>query len=335
MIQTLWLDPKWDFCLPIGAVTRDVQLLALSVIQYCGGFGNMIFLLCSIFFLTESQNVKKRKLIQMIVDVWIISVLIFIIFRVTSNIEIEDKLVIVKQFFPITFANNWFITCYIILYAIHPALNSIINNLDKKILSWVLCFLAILYLGISFLNKDKFFFSSVIVVWCVVYLIFGYVKKYHSDVLTNTKVNIAFVITGLVGNIILVVLTNYLGLQTSLFSYGDSLLRWDVPSNPFLLVSSFGLVNLASSLKFTNRWINSLAGLSLLVYVIHENEIIRTYIRPEVWNYVYREFGFHDLFLWVLILTSAILIVSIGTSYLYKYTIQRFTNRITKAIVNR
>ena len=30
---------------------------------------------------------------------------------------------VIKSFFPTTFANNWFITCYLMLYAIHPAIN--------------------------------------------------------------------------------------------------------------------------------------------------------------------------------------------------------------------
>lgn len=334
VIQTLRTYPQVDFFLPIGYATHDIKLLALSILQYCGSFGNTIFLLCSIYFLSGSKAIKKEKFIQLILDVWVISVLIFCSVYFCSNIEIKDKGLIIKQFFPISFSNNWFITCYLILYAIHPALNSIINYLDRNTFKWILGFLSILYIGINFILPEKLFYSSIIIVWVVIYLIFGYIKKYIPNYSSNSKINLALIIIGILGNIFLIILTNFLGLHTSLFSHSDSLIRWNSPSNPFILIASFGLVNIATEIKTYNRSINCLASLSLFIYIIHENEILRTYTRPLIWEYVYQSFGYQHIFMWVLIITFAILFISIALSFLYKYTIRRLTSYFTKALVN-
>ena len=76
--------------------------------------------------------------------------------------------------------------------------------------------------------------------------------------------------------------------------------------------------------SFKNRFINYISKLSLLIYIIHENIILRTYFRPAMWNYVYKRFGYSDVIQWVFIISFIIFIFGILCSILYVLTLQRF-----------
>lgn len=99
--------------------------------------------------------------------------------------------------------------------------------------------------------------------------------------------------------------------------------------NPFLLAMSIAMFNIARNIHFKNRFINYISKLSLLIYIIHENIILRTYFRPAMWNYVYKRFGYSDVIQWVFIISFIIFIFGILCSILYVLTLQRFVNKVS------
>lgn len=117
------------------------------------------------------------------------------------------------------------------------------------------------------------------------------------------------------------------GLYSQVLS--DKVMRWVNNCNPFLLAMSIAMFNIARNIHFKNRFINYISKLSLLIYIIHENIILRTYFRPAMWNYVYKRFGYSDVIQWVFIISFIIFIFGILCSILYVLTLQRFVNKVS------
>lgn len=59
--------------------TTDVNTFILICMRYFGALGNLIFIIASSYFLVDSKKDYKKKIIQLIADVFIISILIMII----------------------------------------------------------------------------------------------------------------------------------------------------------------------------------------------------------------------------------------------------------------
>ena len=111
--------------------TTNPQYIILMLFRHFGALGNITFFICSAWFLCEGD--KKRngeKILRIVLDVWIISMVYLLVFILAGeDLSIQD---VIKSIFPTTFSNNWYITSYLMLYAIFPYLNWIIKKMSKK-----------------------------------------------------------------------------------------------------------------------------------------------------------------------------------------------------------
>ena len=139
----------------------------------------------------------------------------------------------------------------------------------------------------------------------------------------NIKLNVWLVVISLVCGIGLIFLTNILGLRFSFFS--DQLLHWNINCNPFILLTAVGLLNIARNCNLNNRAINYLSKLTMTVYVIHENILLREFYRPALWQYVYERFGYSNILLWCLVLSSIIFVFALISSIIYHHTIRNLS----------
>ena len=147
----------------------NANLFILLIFRHLGDIGNLIFFVCSAWFIVDSNKSKKQKIIQMIADVLTISVLWLLVPMITRVPFLNVKLII-KSLLPITFENNWYITCYILFYLASPFINKIINGIDGKIHFRIVLVLSFLYLFVNSIIGDRYYISSLIV-FIVVYFI--------------------------------------------------------------------------------------------------------------------------------------------------------------------
>ena len=87
-----------------------------------------------------------------------------------------------------------------------------------------------------------------------------------------------------------------------------------------MVISSF---NLMRRLDFKNKTINYISGLTLLIYIIHENIILRSYYRPWIWRYVYLNFGYKNLVLCTLGIAVVIFLFGTIASIIYVKTLRK------------
>lgn len=323
VIQTLHSQNTYlmvnDYVLDISVTTVSIQQLILALLRYSGALGNIIFFCCSAWFLLDNDNISKKKVLKILADVWVVSVIILIVVYTLRGGNISLKMII-KQLLPTTFANNWYITCYLLFYPLHPFLNRLIKHMEQKTLLKTTLVLLFLYVFVNYFLPESFF-SSQIVLWVSLYFIIAYIKYYLIDLSNNTETNVFLLLIGFGGNICIVLFTNYLGLHWGVLN--NQLLKWNLNCSPFIILIAISMFNLAKNIRFNNKIVNYISSLSLLIYVFHENLLLRTFYRPLMWNYIYNQFGYEYILLWVFVLTVIVFSFGLIASIIYKSTIQK------------
>lgn len=319
--------PWSDYHIPTTA-TVNISNFLILIFRYFGPLGNAIFFICSAWFLIDNDRADGKKILKMLLEIWTVSVVICCSVLIIRNGNVSFKLLI-KQFFPTTFSNNWYMTCYLLFWPIHGVLNRMLSRLTQRELLFPATVSGLIYVGINFI-KSGLFFTSPLILWVVIYIILTYIKRYTSWI-SNRKVNLFLLIISLAINTALIIGTNFLGLHINFFS--DKVLHWWNNANPFLLIATFSLFNLVRNLHFTNKAINYISSLSMLIYIIHENELLRTYYRPALWHYIYNQFGYDHLIFWVFVMSIGMFCFSVVMSMLYHHTLEKVVNKEVECLL--
>ena len=238
--------------------------------------------------------------------------------------------VICQQFLPLTFNNNWYVTCYILIYMLHPILNLIIEKTSKRTFFRLVMTTSWLYLVSSFF-LGMHFFSSIIIIWITIYFLLAYLKKYMVKIMNNKRVNKFMFITSVTCNIMTLFFMNLIGLKFPMM--GDKLMHFSGISNPLTVISAISLFNILRLHCFQIEIINSISSLALYVYLIHENTLLRSYYRTAFWDLIYRKIGYSHLLLLVLGMVLVIFLFGLILGYIYKKTCGRINEIIVQNLL--
>ena len=243
--------------------------------------------------------------------------------------ESLSETLVTKCFFPTLYSNNWFTTCYILLYMNHPYLNIIINNITQKTHA-VMCTISLaLYCGVVFF-ENGLLYSSNFVLFIIVYFMVAYMRKYMQGWFDKKKHNVVLLIIGLVGMLGMMLLNNYLGLQESVYRY--KLLRWNVNNNPLIIMTAVAMFHLFRQLKFKNSVVNYVAGCSLIIYVVHENILFRSFTRVRVWANLLERFGRDTVVLQMFCYGIILFVAAVLVSVIYQYFIHGIVKWVAKYV---
>ena len=69
-----------------------------------------------------------------------------------------------------------------------------------------------------------------------------------------------------------------------------------------------------------------LSSLSLLIYIIHENILLRTYYRPLMWQYIYQNYGYEHILLWVFVTALITFLFGFVSAALYDLSLRRLVS---------
>ena len=327
--QTLYTPSEYfdmKYVVEVKYATKNIQNILLAWFSSFGAQGNLIFFICSAYFLLESKKIDDKKIIRLLIDVWFISFLILCIFVVGSWYELSTK-IIIKSIFPTIFATNWYITFYILFYLIHLGLNLVIQKITQKDHLIILLITLLLYFGLNYI-KYGLFFTTPLIEFSIIYFMIAYIKLYLKNFSKNLKLNYILFLISIIGIPVLILITNFLGLNIGFFN--DKLQYWNKNNSIFLLLTAISLFNIFNSKKFINDKINYISSLSLLIYIIHENIIIRTYLRPTIWIYIHERIGYKYIILLDLLYSIIVFIISMIIAWIYKRFIQ---NLIYKMVI--
>ena len=316
-------DAAAPFFVDINLASGNFQIIAVSYFKYFGRIGTAIFIFCSAYFLVDSKGIKVRKILYIVVDTFVISVIYLCGFLI-GGYKLSAS-TIALQFIPITSRFNWFIGCYLIIYAVHPLLNKIIHGTGKRNLLVFNIFLFVVYNLLEFVGGEvlNMYYYTHLVGFVCLYFFAGYIKKYMQGFIGKTKLQAIILVACIVCHTALFALTEYLGTKIEFMA--DKIDHWDEINNPFMIgiaISSFALF---SKLKFQSRFVNYLSSLSLLVYIIHENKLFRDLAKPQVFEFIYERFSYDRLAAWCVLFTFVTFVAASALAALYKESLGRLT----------
>ena len=297
------------------------------LMRQTGALGNTIFFTCSAWFLVGKTGSARKKAFSLLSTVWGISMLILCLylFVYPSCLTTKD---LIKQIFPTCFANNWYMTCYIIFLFIYPWLNKLIAITDQKQLFRITIFSSSLWIVANYFIGGLFY-PSTLILWGTIYFLIAYLKLNCGQMMESIKVGFMLLFVGIIGYIAQVVVTNYVGLYL-ISAFSNKVLHWNSGSCPFYIMIAIGSLIIARQAKYKkSRVINYISGLSMFIYLFHENYLFRSYTRPVIWEYLYKSCGYSHAVMLDIAFAVVLFLLSIVVSLIYKETLQRLVMKVS------
>ena len=326
--------PDGDSTMPashidIDYATTNIQIIIAQIFKAFGHTGNILFLLASCWFMIGSKKTNVKKIADIVGDSFVVSVTWMIVFLALGyDLGIKE---IFKQFFPVTFNHCWFVTCFLIFYAVHPLLSYAIENMSKKKLMTFNIIYFVMYNCIGFLMHNTYFYYSDLIGFFGLYFLVAYIKQYMQDVIKNTRLNVLLVFGGIVFELLLLLATAIGGTKVSFLD--GQMMRWDTFMNPCLLMLGIGLFDIAINMQFYNKVINYISSLSLLIYMIHANFLVRQYGRFDLFAWIKQNFGYERLVIWMLLFALINFVGAMIIATLYDKTFRKLVHTFFEKIL--
>lgn len=331
VMQTLISEnPFFDnsYVFHVGEATTDYRSLLLCWLSAAGEMGNDIFFVCSCWYLLDSKKTNLKKVLYLIADVWVVNALFLAVFQ-AANLHELYPFEIIQCLFPTTYGLNWYITCYMLFYLIHPFLNMIIDGISQKVHLTANLIALVLYCVINYISPGHFFVNK-IVGFVIIYFFVAYMKLYLMEFTASKSKNLICFFVGFLGLPLLILAVNFLGFKVGFLS--DKLIRWGGFLSPFVLLTALSLLNLFKRKVYVNRFINSVAGMTMLIYLFHENYLFREYIRPRIWMYIYENFGYDHVIPILFVFSILQFLAAVILSAIYKVTLDKLVKKVSFAV---
>ena len=315
-----WIDEQ-------NAVFSLNSLLVLFL-RHVGQVGNILFVICSAWFLVDNNKIKMNKVLKIMLDTFFISCSGLLI-GVLCNVQFS-KISIIKMLTPTTSGLNWFVGCYLLLYMVHGYLNVIIDEVSQKALLGLVATLTLLYLMLCAAMPDILYYNRLIC-FITVYFLIGYMKKYMPEFSGNQKKNV--MLFSILICMYVTIIIAYLCLATKLDFLAGRAIKLACTNNFVMIFMDISLFNIFRTIKLSFCGsINKIASTSLVFYLITENCVLAGHLRPLVFQWIYNNCGYLYLPLWILCMNLVTLIVGILISLIYCKTIGNMTAMISKKL---
>lgn len=281
MIITLHYLDKGNVLVPFGEMTTLNHYVAWILEAFCYVAVN-VYVLISGYFLVQSKFTFK-KLVVLWLQILFYSWLIGGIYILSGMVDKEalNLYELIFVVFPVTAGHYWFATIYVLLFATFPFLNAAVSKMSRQQHKACIIVLVVIFsawktiLPFTIPITDQ---AGMDIAWFVcLYVIAAYLRKYpecmkHKKYLYMLGYLLCSITIFLVGLIILYAdkITGKLG--------GYATNWYDYNSLPVLLGSvCLFVVFVKTDLKGKNinKIINTLAGATFGVYLIHEHRYIR------------------------------------------------------------
>lgn len=308
----------------IDCSTNSILNISSGILYTFGNVGVVLFVICSSYYLADKDSIKFRKIFNILLDSTVISVFILILFLI-SKTHIETD-VIIKQIFPDVFALVWFIPCYLIFYIFSPVLSIGLKTIGRKYHFILMLILLVIYgflgvLGIPPIGSRLFQFVYI-------FIITSYVKWYSPNILLSKKKCLLIFFVLFVLNYILHMFMYFLKSKITILVNVDFFSFY----SPILIFSLIGLFFFFVNNKIESKIISYLSSLTLFVYVIHENYLLRTITRVWYYNHYVQEFGLNNAVWLMFFLGFIMFILGFIIAIIYDKTIHRFTEKVSNCI---
>ncbi|MBQ3235357.1 MAG: acyltransferase [Clostridia bacterium] len=285
--------------------TSDISIFNQYLIRFFqigGKLGVNVYVLISGYFMITS-NFKLKKLVKLIIETIFYSISIYLIFCIFGIIKF-DYYAFLQSLFVIRFNKYWFITSFIILYAISPFLNKCLRACNYKEMLVLIAILLFVQLEIPKVPTP--IISNEFLWFVTLYVVASFIRLHGNDLLNSFK----FTLPVFIVSFVLIALNRILYLNPY-----DSLVHLAC----FICSVSLFLIFKNINIGYI-KIINFISSSTLAVYLIHDNKLVREQIW-NVWlkmpNYAYS----NRFILYAIIVVFAVFIICILIDFIRRLII--------------
>ncbi len=236
-----------------------------------GTIGVDIFVLLSGYYLINS-NLKIKKIFTLLFQVLFYSLGLLAFCSIFSIYDFSIKEIIFSVF-PTTFSLYWFFTAYIVMYALSPFINKLLNSVSRGTHLKIIAVTAGLWIVLPTFTTE-YFYGNELTLFVTLYTIGAYLRKYPENLLTKKHNDIIIVII----SSLFLAATVVISAKVLPFIEGISAYFYQRHSL-FVVLLSVGLISFFSKIKpFYSKALNTIASTTFGIYLIHDNDFFRVYM---------------------------------------------------------
>lgn len=314
------------------------QLIFTAFILLMGKVAVMLFVFVGAYFLCEKSYASRRPLYLILMS-WMYASGIFLLLKIVHSNTVQG-ITIKDAFWPVGVPSGyWFVSAYIMMLFLMPALNTVVNNVSRKRLGQLIILGVVISLLCGTLlqiyPKTDFFtgtFGTVqLGAFIIEYFTGAYVRKYG--------INYSLLRTVLLS----VILWCGMFIVFNVTTKGDSLeyahlLIWlDTDMSPLVWLVAVDIFVLFNFIHIPqSKVINCFASSMLGVYLISDN----TFIRSLLWGFV-NDTQYHGIALIGNCLFSAFIVfggcalIDWALGLVYRPVLRFISNKMGKYIDNK
>lgn len=265
------------YCVHNELLAQNMPISFNMLIEQFGILGNLgvdIFFLLSGFFLSKNENpFSIKKMIKLLVEVWLYSIGIYILLYIAGIIDFSVK-DFIKAFLPTIFMEYSYFTIYIIIYILSPFLNNLINSLEEKRYNQLLLFLVMIMCVIPMITTTNFV-DSYLLDGITLYVVGAWLNKEFLFV-QNIRKTISIkclpicLIFWMIGGGISLLLNRISDHFSSIYLY--------TRNSCLTIFVAVVLVIIFTNFHFYSKTINSIGSNVFAVFLISDNNYLRSII---------------------------------------------------------
>ena len=278
MIVVLHFVNKGELFAAIGGA--KVNYAFTYVIYRLSLVGVHCYVLISAYFLVNSRfKLKNIALLWGEVLFWSIAIAIpFLISRKTGGTK-----ELLGIFLPVSMTSYWFVTTYIVMYAMFPFLNRIIHSLNKRTMELLIVFMLIVFsVWKTFMpfagTLDETGGHGIIFFVCL-YMIGAYIRLYGLKISSGRSLMLylLFIAADIGMTAVYKMMAKLPGIEIASAAGYNEL---------FLTLASVALFNCFRNIKLKNAKVGAVVSdtgmLTIGVYLIHEQIVLRKVLWSEI-----------------------------------------------------
>ena len=248
------------------------------------------YILLSGYFQSKNKF-KLSKMLKIFLQVIFYSILILCISIKLGWVTSYNIVTFIDNLSLTSLNNYWFIKTYLIMYIFSDYINKFIDRLERReyknflIISFIVLSIIPFITGYKVLYNDGYSFFNFI----FLYMIGGYLRRYplketyHFKNMSQNGYRIFLIFTFLVlgfSNYLINQFATEINGMSNIFSaiHNTIDISYLHYATPFVIIQTILYFEFFKTLKIKNKFINAISTYMFGIYLIHDNEIVRTHI---------------------------------------------------------
>jgi len=285
-----------------------------------GEMGVNIFVLISGYYMVTSRY-SMRKFLLYAGQIWFYTIGTFALFMLLPALpDVFNRQQLLFAFLPLSSGHYWFATGYLLLMLLSPFLNVFLKNAGRNQAMGAALVMSVIYFVLPGLGVGATY--STLGRLVALYLCAGYVRLHMTEEGSGAGKYFALSAAIILLQIAHIALCNHIGRSTGNYAMVARSTAMLGGSGFFVFLGAVTLFLAFRQLPASySGFVNKAAGLTFGVYLMHENQLLRT-----LWQPIFGTAGYADssyLWLHAIISIALVYIACSLTELLRQYTLGR------------